>query len=251
MAGHSHWASIKRKKSVIDAKRGKLFSKLARNITIAARSGGGNPDLNLKLQYAIEKAKAANMPKDNIERAIQKGVGGASGEDLFECLYEGYGPNGVAIMLEVVTDNKNRTASEIRKIFDRFGGSLGGVGCVSWMFEKKGIFLVNSDTVDEDQLMMIALEAGAEDVIRIEHVDQIICQPADFEKVKNTLIEQNVPFESAEISWIPNNFIELDEEAGKKVVALMDALEDHDDVQGVYANFNLPKELLLEMQEKR
>ncbi|MFQ5861701.1 MAG: YebC/PmpR family DNA-binding transcriptional regulator [Candidatus Brocadiales bacterium] len=251
MAGHSHWASIKRKKSAIDAKRGKMFSKLARNITVAAKRGGGNPDLNIKLQYAIEKAKAANMPKDNIERAIQKGIGGTSGEDLFECLYEGYGPSGVAIMLEIVTDNKNRTASEIRKIFERFGGSLGASGCVSWMFEKKGIFAVNSDKVDEDQLMMIALEAGAEDVLHVEHVYQIICPPSDSERIKNFLTEQNVPFESAEISWIPKSFVELDEVAGKKVVALMDALEDHDDVQEVYANFNLPKELLLEMQEKR
>lgn len=251
MAGHSHWASIKRKKEVIDAKRGKLFSKLARNITVAAKSGGGNPDLNLKLQYAIDKAKAANMPKENIERAIQKGAGGASGEDFSQCLYEGYGPGGVAIMLEIVTDNKNRTASEIRNIFDKFGGSLGGAGCVSWMFEKKGMFVVNSDRVDEDQLMMIALEAGAEDVLRVEHVYQIICAPADFEGVKNTLKERGIPFESAEISWIPNSFMELDENTGKKVVELMDALEDHDDVQEVYANFNLPKGLLLELQEER
>ncbi|MFQ5957372.1 MAG: YebC/PmpR family DNA-binding transcriptional regulator, partial [Candidatus Brocadiales bacterium] len=222
-----------------------------RNITVAARSGGGNPDLNIKLQYAIEKAKAANMPKDNIERAVQKGTGGTSGMDLFECLYEGYGPSGVAIMLEIVTDNKNRTASEIRKIFERFGGSLGVSGCVSWMFEKKGMFVVNSDKVDEDQLMMIALEAGAEDVLRVEHVYQVICLPQDFESTKRALNKENVPFESAEISWIPKNSIELNEEAGKKVVELMDALEDHDDVQEVYANFNLPKELLLEMQEKR
>lgn len=251
MAGHSHWASIKRKKSVIDAKRGKMFSKLARNITAAARSGGGNPDTNLRLQYAVEKAKAANMPKDNIERAIQKGIGGTPGEEIFECLYEGYGPKGVAVMLEIVTDNKNRTASEIRKIFDRFGGSLGASGCVSWMFEKKGMIVINSDKVDEDKLMMAALEAGAEDVLHVEHVYQVICQPADFERVKSTLEEQNISYESAEISWIPNNFIELDEDTGKKVVELMDALEDHDDVQEVYANFNLPKELLLEMQEKR
>lgn len=251
MSGHSHWSSIKRKKGAIDAKRGKTFSKLARNITVAAKSGGGKPDLNIKLQYAIDKAKAANMPKENIERAIQKGIGGTSGEDLFECLYEGYGPSGVAIMLEIVTDNKNRTASEIRKLFDRFGGSLGVSGSVSWMFEKRGMFTVNADRADEDQLMMVALEVGAEDVLRVEHVYQITCSPSDFEQVKDSLTEQNVPFESAELSWIPKSFIELDEKVGKKMVELMDALEDHDDVQEVCANFNLPKELLLEMQEKR
>ncbi len=251
MSGHSHWSSIKRKKGAVDAKRGKLFSKLARNITVAARTGGGNPDMNLKLLYAIEKAKAANMPKDNIERAVQKGAGGASADDLFECLYEGYGPSGVAVMLEVVTDNKNRTASEIRKVFDMHGGRLGVTGSVSWMFEKKGIFTVNADETDEDQLMMIALDAGAEDVLRVEHVYQVICAPVDFEGVKKALAEQNVTVESSEISWTPTSFIELDEASGKKVVQLMDTLEDHDDVQEVYANFNLPKELLVEMQEER
>lgn len=251
MSGHSHWATIKRKKGATDAKRGKMFSKLARNITVAAKTGGGDPDLNLRLQYAVEKAKAANMPKDNIERAFKKGAGGSSGEELFECLYEGYGPGGVAVMLEIVTDNKNRTASEIRKIFDMYGGSLGVSGSVSWMFEKRGMVVVNSENVDEDKLMMTALEAGAEDVVRVEHVYQVICTPSDFESTRTTLTEQDIPFESAEISWVPKSLIELDEKAGKKVVEFMDALEDHDDVQDVYANFNLPKELLLEMQEKR
>lgn len=251
MSGHSHWATIKRKKSAVDAKRGKMFSKLARNITVAAKTGGGNPALNITLQYAIDKAKAANMPKDNIERAVQKGIGGTSGEDLFECLYEGYGPNGVAIMLEIVTDNKNRTASEIRKLFGTYGGSLGGSGSVSWLFEKKGMIDVNIEKVDEDRLMMTALEAGAEDVVTVEHVYQVICTPSDFENTKRALAGQNIPVESAEISWTPKSFVELDETAGKKLVELMDALEDHDDVQDVCANFHLPKELLLEMQEKR
>lgn len=251
MSGHSHWATIKRKKGAADAKRGKTFSKLARNITVAAKTGGGDLKLNLRLQYAVEKAKAANMPKDNIERAIKKGAGGSSGEELFECLYEGYGPGGVAVMLEIVTDNKNRTASEIRKIFDMYGGSLGVSGSVSWMFEKRGMVVVNSENVDEDKLMMTALEAGAEDVVRVEHVYQVICAPSDFESIRTTLTEQDIPFKSAEISWVPKSLIELDEKAGKKVVKFMDALEDHDDVQDVYANFNLPKELLLEMQEER
>ncbi|MCP4365381.1 MAG: YebC/PmpR family DNA-binding transcriptional regulator [Planctomycetes bacterium] len=251
MSGHSHWSTIKRKKGASDAKRGKMFSKFARNIMIAAKTGGGKPDMNIRLQYAIEKAKAANMPKDNIERAIQKGVGATTGGDLSECLYEGYGPSGVAIMLEIVTDNKNRTASEIRKMFDMCGGSLGVAGSVSWMFEEKGIFTVNADNTDEDQLMLIALDAGAEDVLRVEHVYQVICAPAEFERIKKVLAEKDITVESSEISWVPTSFIELDEASGKKVVQLMDTLEDHDDVQEVYANFNLPKELLVEMQEER
>jgi YebC/PmpR family DNA-binding regulatory protein len=251
MAGHSHWASIKRKKEVVDAKKGKIFSKLARNITVAAREGGGNPDLNIKLQYAIEKAREANMPKDNIERAIQKGVGAAEGgEGLYEYLYEGYGPNGVAIMVEAVTDNRNRTTSEIRKIFERFGGSLGASGCVSWLFEKRGMFIVDKKEIEEDGLMMLALEAGAEDVLSVEQVYQVTCLPSDFERIKKTFKEQNIHFDSAELTWTPKTSIDVDEATGKRVVELMEALEEHDDVQDVYANFNLPKGLLLEMQAK-
>ncbi|MEK7821777.1 MAG: YebC/PmpR family DNA-binding transcriptional regulator [Planctomycetota bacterium] len=252
MSGHSHWATIKRKKGAVDAKKGKIFSKLARNITIAAREGGGNPDLNIKLQYAIEKAKDANMPKDNIERAIQKGAGvTAGGEELYEYLYEGYGPNGVAIMAEAVTDNRNRTTSEIRKTFERFGGSLGAGGCVSWLFEKRGMFIVDGKKVEEDKLMMLALEAGAEDVLSVEQVYQGGCLPSDFDRIRKILKEQDIPFESAELTWTPKTSIDVDEATGKRVIALMEALEDHDDVQGVYANFNLPKDLLLEMQTKR
>ncbi|HHT9153998.1 MAG TPA: YebC/PmpR family DNA-binding transcriptional regulator, partial [Candidatus Hypogeohydataceae bacterium YC40] len=234
MAGHSHWASIKRKKEVVDAKKGKVFSKLARNITVAARKGGGDPNLNIKLQYAIEKARDANMPKDNIERAIQKGVGAAAGgEELYEYLYEGYGPSGVAIMVEAVTDNRNRTTSEIRKIFERFGGSLGASGCVSWLFEKRGMFVVDKKNVEEDQLMMLALEAGAEDILSVEQVYQIICLPSDFDRMKKILKEQNINFESAELTWTPKTSIDVDEVTGKKVIELMEALEEHDDVQGV------------------
>lgn len=250
MAGHSHWASIKHKKGAQDAKKGKVFSKLARNITLAARKGGGDPELNAKLQYAIENARGANMPKDNIERAIQKGIGAAAGEELFEGLYEGYGTHGVAIMVEAVTDNKNRTTSEIRNIFEMYGGSLGGSGSVSWVFEKRGMFVINSKDVDEDRLMMLALEAGAEDVLKVEQVYQVITLPTEFERVKRFLSEQ-LPLESAELTWIPKSFVELDAESGRKVVELMEALEDHDDVQEVYANFNLPRDLLLEMQSRR
>ncbi|HHT9117728.1 MAG TPA: YebC/PmpR family DNA-binding transcriptional regulator [Candidatus Hypogeohydataceae bacterium YC38] len=251
MAGHSHWASIKRKKGAVDAKKGKVFSKLARNITVAAREGGSDPTMNIKLQYAIEKAKGANMPKDNIERAIQKGTGAGGGEDLQHSLYEGYGPHGVAIMVEVLTDNKNRTTSEIRNIFERYGGSLGSSGCVSWIFEKRGMLVVDSKKVEEDRLMMVALEAGAEDVLKVEHVYQVICLPTELEKVKKFLKEQGIPPESSEISWLPKNFVDLDAETGKRVVELLEALEDHEDVQEVYANFNLPKDLLVEMQERR
>lgn len=252
MSGHSHWATIKRKKGAQDAKKGKIFSKLARNITIAAREGGGNPDLNIKLQYAIEKARDANMPKDNIERAIQKGAGAAAGgEELYEYLYEGFGPNGVAIIVEAVTDNRNRTTSEIRNIFERSGGSLGASGCVSWLFEKRGMFLIDKKEIEEDKLMLTALEAGAEDVLSVEQFYQVICLPSDFERMKKTLKEQNIPIESAELTWIPKTSIDIDEATGRKVIELMETLEDHDDVQGVYANFNLPKDLLLDMQTRR
>lgn len=252
MSGHSHWATIKRKKGAQDAKKGKIFSKLARNITIAAREGGGNPDLNIKLQYAIEKARDANMPKDNIERAIQKGAGAtAGGEELYEYLYEGFGPNGVAIIVEAVTDNRNRTTSEIRNIFERSGGSLGASGCVSWLFEKRGMFLIDKKEIEEDKLMLTALEAGVEDVLSVEQFYQVICLPSDFERMKKTLKEQNIPIESAELTWIPKTSIDIDEATGRKVIELMETLEDHDDVQGVYANFNLPKDLLLDMQTRR
>ncbi|MGR3310563.1 MAG: YebC/PmpR family DNA-binding transcriptional regulator [Candidatus Brocadiales bacterium] len=248
MSGHSHWASIKHKKGVVDVKRGKIFSKLARAITVAARQGGGDPGMNLKLQYAIEKAKENNMPKDNIERAILKGTGELSGGELQECLYEGYGPSGVALMVEILTDNRNRTASEARKIFDKYGGNLGESGCVAWMFEKKGLFVINDTDIDEDSLMMLILEAGAEDMEKVENTYQVTCTPAGFESVKKELQKHNIEPTSAELSWIPKTFIDLDETSGKKIIKLMETLEDHDDVQAVHANFNLPHNLLVEMQ---
>lgn len=248
MSGHSHWATIRHKKGAADAKKGKIFTKLARAITVAARQGGGDPDMNVKLQYAIEKARAGNMPRENIERAILKGTGELAGTELQECLYEGYGPSGVAMVVEILTDNRNRTASEIRKIFTKYSGNLGEAGCVSWMFEKKGLFVINNTNIDEDSLMMLILEAGAEDMEKVENTYQITSAPADFESVKDELQKHNITPSSAEISWIPKSFINLDERAGRKVVELMEALEDHDDVQAVHANFNLPHELLVEMQ---
>ncbi len=248
MSGHSKWSTIKHKKGAADAKRGKIFSKLAKAITSAARQGGGNPDMNLKLQYAIDSAKSENMPKDNIERAIQKGTGELNAESaLFECLYEGYGPNGVAVMAEILTDNKNRTAAEIRKVFDRSGGNLGESGCVSWMFQKKGVITVDSGEIEEDKLMTLVLDAGCEDLQLEAGKYEIDCEIKDFNNVKKVLQDEGIKIESAEISWVANTYIELDEAKGRNIVTLMERLENHDDVQNVYANFSLPKDLLAEL----
>lgn len=251
MAGHSHWASIKHKKGAADVKKGKAFSKVTRMITVAARRGGGDSDMNPKLQLAISKARAVNMPKENIERAIQKGTGGGGAAELFECIYEGYGPYGIALMVEILTDNKNRTAPEIRKIFERFGGNMGESGCVSWMFEKKGLILVSSSQLNEDEFMMLALDAGAEDLQRVGDVFQVICPQANLDTVKKAIESKNIKIETSEISWIPKNNIDLDETTGRKVLGIMEALEDHDDVQNVYSNFNLPQALLEEMQDAK
>jgi YebC/PmpR family DNA-binding regulatory protein len=251
LAGHSHWASIKHKKGAADAKKGKVFSKVTRMITVAARRGGGDPDMNPKLHLAISKGRAVNMPKENIERAIQKGTGGSGGAELFECMYEGYGPHGIALMVEILTDNKNRTAPEIRKIFERFGGNLGESGCVSWMFEKKGLIIVNSNQLNEDEFMMLVLDAGAEDLQRVGEIFQVICPQANLDTVKKAIESNNIKVETAELSWIPKNNIDLDETTGRKVLGIMDALEDHDDVQNVYSNFNLPQTLLDEIQSAK
>ncbi len=245
MAGHSHWASIKRKKGAIDAKRGKIFSKLAKAITSAARQGGGKPDMNLKLQYAIDAAKAENMPKDNIERAILKGTGELGGDsELYECLYEGYGPSGIAIIIEILTDNKNRTASEIRKIFDKCGGNLGESGCVAWLFQKRGMITVPLDVTSEEELMAIVLDGGGEDLEIVDDKYQIICDLKDLNNLKGVLQQNNIETDSEVICWIPKNSIDLNEDNVKKVVSLMEALENHDDVQSAYANFTIPDELL-------
>jgi len=249
MSGHSHWSSIKHKKGAADAKRGKIFSKLARAITSAARQGGGNLEMNIKLQYAVDKAKAENMPKDNIERAILKGTGELGGDtELFECIYEGYGPGGVAIMIEILTDNKNRTAPEIRKMFEKSGGNLGEPGCVSWMFQKKGMITVNVDDIEEDRLMTFVLDAGGEDLQVVGDEYQITCDTKDLNNIKNALQKEGINLVSAEISMVPTSFIELNETTGRKVISLAEALENHDDVQNVYANFELPEGLLEQLQ---
>ena len=248
MSGHSKWSTIKHKKGAADAKRGKIFSKLAKAITSAARQGGGNPDMNLKLQYAIDSAKSENMPKDNIERAILKGTGELNADSvLYECLYEGYGSNGVAVMAEILTDNKNRTAAEIRKIFERSGGNLGESGCVSWMFQKKGVITVDAGEIEEDKLMTLVLDAGCDDLQVEDGKYEIDCETKDYNNIKKVLQDEGITIESAEISWIPSTSIDLDEAKGRNIISLMGKLENHDDVQNVYANFSLPKDLLAEL----
>lgn len=251
MAGHSHWANIARKKGAVDAKRGKLFGKLSRAIIVAAQAGGGDPATNLRLRYAIEKARQASMPKDTIERAIRKGTGEDGGGNKFEELvYEGYGPGGVAILCDILTDNRNRTASEVRKIFEIHGGSLGGTGSVLWMFEVKGIIQVNKEAIDEDRLFELALEAGAEDVKDEGDYFEVICAPDSFPAVRDALEATGVPFESAEIRRVPTTTVELDAETGRKVLKLINALEEQDDVQSVTANFNIPDEVMEEVMNE-
>lgn len=244
MAGHSHWAGIKHKKGIADAKRGKVFSKISRMITIAVKKGGSDPNMNPKLELAISKARMANMPKDNIERAIQKGIGtGSDNIELQECLFEGYGPNGIAIMVDALTDNKNRTVPELRKLFEKFGGNMGETGCVSWMFEKKGIILVNNTVCVEDEFMMLVLDAGAEDLQTVGEYYQVLCAQTDLDAVKKAIEDQNITIENAETSWLANNTIEVEGEAYRKALQLIEALEDHDDVNNVYSNLNLSQEL--------
>ncbi len=245
MSGHSKWAGIKHKKALVDAKRGQLFGKLARAITVAAREGGGDPDHNATLATAIQKAKDANMPHDNIDRAVKKGAGaGADAETYQHLTYEGYGPNGVAVYLTALTDNKNRTAADIRYIFDRSGGKLGTDGSVSWIFERKGVIFVDAAGKDEDEVMMAAIEAGAEDVLPEGDMYEIRCDVADFMAVRQGLETAGIKYTSAELTMIPKNTVALDEGDARKTLRLLDALEDNDDVQEVYANFDVPDEVM-------
>jgi YebC/PmpR family DNA-binding regulatory protein len=244
MSGHSHWATIKHKKGAIDAKRGKLFSKLSRAIIIAARHGGGDPETNLKLRYAIDKARQVSMPKDNIERAVKRGTGEMEGLTFEEILYEGYGPGGVAILVEVLTDNRNRTASEIRKIFERSGGKMGSAGCVAYLFERKGIFSIDASTTDEDTLMGVALDAGADDLKRSGSTFDITCDPSLFSHVQQALQQHGLTPVVAEISQVPKAPVDVEAETGKKVVRLMEALDDQDDAQNVYSNVNISEEMV-------
>ncbi|MEX0701273.1 MAG: YebC/PmpR family DNA-binding transcriptional regulator [Planctomycetales bacterium] len=246
MAGHSHWANIAHKKGIVDKKKGKLFGKLNRAIIVAAQRGG-DPAMNLALRYAIDKARQASMPKDNIERAIKKGTGELEGEAYDSVIYEGYGPGGVAVLCDILTDNRNRTAGEIRKIFEIHGGNLGATNCVAWMFERKGMFLVPESAIEEDRLFEIALEAGAEDVRGEGNSFEVRCAPESFPQVEEALAAAGVSPEVAEISRVPANTVDLDAETSRAVLKLVEALEDQDDVQSVTANFNIPDEVMAEV----
>lgn len=242
MSGHSKWATIKRKKGATDAKRGKIFSKLIKEITIAARLGGGDPGGNPRLRTAVDAAKAQNMPMDNINRAIKRGTGEMEGVTYEESTYEGYGPGGVAVLIKVLTDNKNRTVSEIRHILSKGGGNMGESGSVAWMFEKKGLITVDKSAVNEDQLMEATLEAGAEDIQEQDDAFEIQTAPENFESVLEALKNHNISFLSASNDMVPKNTMELSGENAQKMLKLMENLEDHDDVQNVYANFDIPDE---------
>ena len=249
MAGHSHWAKIKRAKASSDAKKGQIWSKLARKIIVAARTGGGNPADNLQLRYAIEEARAANMPKDTIENAIKKGIGEVGSTNYEHIMYEGYGPGGVEIMVECLTDNRNRTAPELRKIFERAGGQLGSTNCVAWMFTQKGIFTVPADAISEDELIEICLDAGADDVRKEGDVYEITSQVADFTKVKDALTEKGIELIQAEIAMVPNNTVSLAPDKARQVISLVETLEDHDDVQKVFSNLDIPDEVAAELEK--
>jgi YebC/PmpR family DNA-binding regulatory protein len=245
MSGHSHWAGIKYKKAAADAKRGKIWSKIARMIIVAAKSGGGDPAANLALRYAIDKAKAANMPKDTIEKAVKKGTGELGGVSFEEVLYEGYGPSGVAVMVEALTDNRSRTGPEVKKIFEKHGGSLGATGCVNWMFSKKGLIAVSAARIEEEQLLEIALNAGADDMQNTGELFEITCEPGAFEELKKALEQKEITTEVAEISMVPQSTVAIsDEQTAKRIISLMEAFDDHDDVQNAYANFNIPDEIV-------
>jgi YebC/PmpR family DNA-binding regulatory protein len=246
MSGHSKWSSIKHKKGAADAKRGKLFSKLSRAIIVAAKDGGPDPAGNLALQNAVEKAKSYSMPKDNIDRAIAKGSGADADAAAFETVvYEGYGPEGVAVLVEALTDNRNRTAADVRHIFAKTGGNLGTSGAVAWQFERRGVILVDATGVDEDELMLAAADAGAEDVELDGSSYQITCAPEDLAAVRAALDSAGFSVESAELTMIPSTTVEVaDEGTAKQVLRLMDALDENDDVQEVYANFDIPERVL-------
>jgi YebC/PmpR family DNA-binding regulatory protein len=238
MAGHSKWANIKRKKAKVDAQRGKLFTRIAKEIIVAAKNGGGDPEVNLQLKNAIQKAKEANIPNDNIQRAIMRGTGELEGANYEEVTYEGYGPGGVAVLLDILTDNRNRTAGEIRHFFSKYGGNLGESGCVSWIFEKQGIIIVKRDVgQSEDDLMLMVLEAGADDLKAEEEVFEITCPPESLPEVRRYLEDNGVPVEEAEVTMVPQNTVKLEGKNAENMNKLIDLLEDHDDVQEVYTNF--------------
>ena len=249
MAGHSHWAGIKHKKSLIDSKRGKLWSKLSKAIIVAAKMGGGDIETNSRLRTAISDAKAASVPKDNIARAIKKGTGELAGGEVEEVLYEGYGPGGVAVMCEILTDNRNRTAPEIRKLFEVNSGKLGSSNCVAWMFERKGLFVVDATEIDEETLMELAMEAGADDIKDENDAFHLTCEVESYSQLSEALEQAEIPVSTKQITQLPTNIVDVGGEDARKVLKLLEALDEHDDVQNVSANFNIPDEVLAEITE--
>ena len=244
MSGHSKWSTIKHKKAATDARRGKLFTRLAREITIAAREGGGNSDTNFGLRLAVDKARAANMPKENIERAIKRGTGELKGEDLAEVMYEGYAPNGVALLVKVLTDNKNRTVSEVRRILTRQGGTMADAGAVAWQFERKGYIAIAPNGMDEDTIFEVAVEAGAEDVVFGDDMIEVYADPENFQAVRQALQEAGIQFETTELAMIPKTTMQLAEKETLQVMGIIDALEELDDVQQIYSNLDINDEVM-------
>lgn len=250
MSGHSKWASIKHKKGALDAKRGRLFTKIIREISVAAKEGGGKPEMNPRLRTAIMHAQEANMPKDNIEKAIKKGTGELPGTSYEPLAFEGYGPAGVAIIVEALTDNKNRTAAEIRNIFAKRGGNMAGAGSVNWIFNSKGYILIDKTQINEDELFSICIDAGAEDIKVGDKQYEVFCDSKDFEHIKTVLQEKKIKWESAELTKIPNSTIKVTGNDAKQLLGLIEALEDHEDVQKVYANFDIPDDVLEEIAKE-
>lgn len=247
MAGHSHWAGIKHKKALIDNKRGKLWSKLSKAIIVAAKIGGGDLSMNVRLRTAILDAKAVSMPKDNIDRAIKKGTGELDGGNVDEIVYEGYGPGGAAVMCDIMTDNRNRTAPELRKVFEVHGGKMGGANCVGWMFDRKALFVFSVGKVDEEKLMEVALEAGADDVKQADDKWEVTCSPDCYSQVADALAAAGLEPDTKELTRIPTTTVELNAEDARRMLKLMEALDDHDDVQDVSSNFNIPDEVMAEL----
>jgi len=250
MSGHSKWASIKHKKGAADAKRGRLFTKLIREITVSAKNGGGNPDTNPGLRTAITRANDANMPKDNITKAIKKGTGELPGVTYESCTFEGYGQGGVAILVETLTDNKNRSSAEIRNIFSKKGGNMAGAGSVGWIFTSKGYILIDKASISEDELFSVAVDAGAEDIKTSDKNYEIFTEPKDFEAVKAAIEAKGIKWISEELTKIPNSTLKITGSEAKGLLSLIEVLEDHDDVQKVYANFDIPDEVLEEMAQE-
>ena len=250
MAGHSKWSNIKHKKAATDAKRGKLWSKLSKAIMVAAKNGGSDMDVNVRLRTLVGDARAASMPKDNIERAIKKGAGELDQIAFEEIIYEGYGPGGVAVMCDILTDNRNRTSPELKKLFEKSGGKMGATGCVAYLFERKGLFVISAETTDEEKLMEIVLEAGADDIANIDDCFEVTCDPEKYSAVAEALENAEIACVSKQVTRIPGNTVDLNSDDARKILKMMDELDDHDDVQNVSSNFNISDEVLQEISDE-